>query len=413
MSARARPHNLPLEGLRGLAAMMVLYCHSFTPFPEVDPHYGPSPWFWTIESGQAAVALFFVISGFVIGLTNRLAWSPAAAGDYLWRRFVRLVPLYVCAILLSEAVRPADPPARVLGNLLFLQHDIPLGGWKLPALVANTNLWSLNYEVIYYLAFLAIWRFRLNLPLLMAAAAGFSAVGYYDPSLVPALLSTYAAGWVFWLAGLWLAWSVQPAETATPTEPWPSLLLLFVLQWKCKLFFQFIHRLHGATNPNPGPLSLINLDFIPICVLLVALVTDRRGRAFELVRTLCLLLPALYWIWRAVHRTALQGPQDYADIGLLVAAAALWRWRPSLRFFFALSFSGFLCYGLYIFQRPAQALVCYRLGLPEGSAGSYMLRLAVLLPLTFALAWLGERRLQPLLRSGLETLRRRAPLPPL
>lgn len=412
MTPRATPHNLPLEGLRGLAAMMVLYCHYFTPLPEVDPKYGASPWFWTIESGQAAVALFFVISGFVIGLTNRVGWSGAAAGDYLWRRFVRLVPLYVLAVLLSEAVRPVDPTATVLGNLFFLQHDVPVGAWKLPTILANTNLWSLNYEVLYYLVFLAIWRFQLNLPALMAGAVIFAAVGYYAPGFIPPLLSTYVAGWVFWLAGLWLAWSVSPAGSASRTEPWPSLLLLFVLQWKCKLLFQLLHRLNWATNPQPGPLSLINLDFIPICVLLVALVTDRRGRAFAIVRSLCLWLPILYWAWRAAHRTAFNEPQDVVDVGLLVLAAALWRWRPSLRFFFALSFSGFLCYGLYIFQRPAQALICYRMGLPAGSAGSYALRLAILIPLTFAVAWLGERKLQPLLRGGLEALRGRRRLKP-
>jgi peptidoglycan/LPS O-acetylase OafA/YrhL len=96
------------EGLRGLCALIVLYTHLFAPFPHIDPGYAPTEAFWWFEAGQGAVLLFFVLSGYVIGLTNQRPFSRAAAANYGWRRFVRIVPLYVLAVLLSYWVQPVD-----------------------------------------------------------------------------------------------------------------------------------------------------------------------------------------------------------------------------------------------------------------------------------------------------------------
>lgn len=402
-----KQRDLHLEGLRGIAALMVLYCHLFAPETAIDPSYAPSPLFWTIESGHAAVALFFVISGFVIGLTNDEPCTPARIRGYAWRRFVRLIPLYVLAIAASVAVRPVDPPGAVVGNLFFLQNVLPYGAVRIPLLASNTNLWSLNYEILYYVLFVIVWRWRMSALGLMVASAVVSAIGYVHPELVPRVIASYAAGWVFWLGGLWLARDVQGRETVS-REPWPALLLLFVLAWKVKILFIVMKRFGMLGDDTPGVLSLINLDFVPIAVLLVALVTRRCGRHFRLARNALLVLPLLYWSWRAANGTLWSNATDMTDAGLTLLAAGLWWWRPPLEFFERISVTGLLCYGIYVFQRPVQWFIHDHADGFQGTWLSFAVRVTVAIVMTLAVAWVAERKIQPQARRLLGAISARS-----
>ena len=407
----AKPHDLPLEGLRGFAALMVLYCHYFAPATDLDPRYAPSAAFWWLEAGHGAVALFFVISGYVIGLTNAEPWSGRRGRDYLWRRFVRLVPLYVLAIAASVALRPVDSPGTIVGNLFFLQNVQPYGAWEVPLLLANTNLWSLNFEVVYYLAFLAIWRWRIGVAGLLGCSVGITAAGYLAPGTLPPVLVSYAAGWVFWLAGLWLAWHGGPANQAATREPWPALLLLLVVAWKMKVLFAVLLRFGFAEHAQPGLLSLLNLDYVPVCAVLVALVTGRRPRGYVVVRNACLGVLIGFCVWRMARGTFWNEPSMQINGALTALAAAAWWWRPSLAFFQRIAWTGFLCYGIYIFQRPAQWLVRDHFDWVSGSPLTFGVRVVVVLGLTFLFAWVAERRIQPWVRAKLERMRRSAAAP--
>ena len=76
-------------------------------------------------------------------------------------------------------------------------------------------------------------------------------------------------------------------------------------------------------------------------------------------------------------------------------AAALWKWRPPLAGIERLAWVGAVSYGIYIFQRPAEWTVLLKLPLPEGTVGSFGLRVALVCGLTLALAYAGEHGLQP------------------
>src|SRR6202041_1534829 len=114
--------NLALEGLRGICACLVLYAHMTIPSPRLDPAYAPSARFWWFNLGAVAVLFFFVLSGYVIGLTVREPFSGMRAKAYLGRRLLRLVPVSTAAVLLSLAMFPQAALGTVLGNLLFLQN---------------------------------------------------------------------------------------------------------------------------------------------------------------------------------------------------------------------------------------------------------------------------------------------------
>lgn len=389
-----RTFELEVEGLRGLAALMVLYTHVFAPNHDVDPGYAPSPFWYQFEAGQGAVLLFFVLSGYVIGLTNQSAFSAQGCREYLLRRFVRLVPLCWLAILLSVLVLPKDTWGTILANILFLQNDLPYASLHVPLLAANTNLWSLNYEALYYLLFLVLWAWPVRPagPFLLATLVvllGLTVPGF------PPFVTNYAAGWMFWLAGYWLS-STPRSASDDVRWPWPSLLLFALASWKIKPLF-FLTRRAGLTPPIEGWVNITFIDFIPVCVVLVMIVALRRPKIAWALVYLSAALPAAFMLWRMLRGRFLADELAIYD-GVVLAAIGLWWLRPSLALFRLIAPLGGISYGIYIFQRPAQWAIAYADWLPGGSVATFAVRTVVIIILTLGLAWLAEKQFQPLIR---------------
>ncbi len=99
--------------------------------------------------GSWGVDLFFVISGFIMVYINRdTASGPAIAGRFLYRRVIRIVPLYWFYTLLIIALyiafnRDIPDVDRVVKSLLFIPDGFPV-------LMVG---WTLNYEMYFYLVF--------------------------------------------------------------------------------------------------------------------------------------------------------------------------------------------------------------------------------------------------------------------
>jgi peptidoglycan/LPS O-acetylase OafA/YrhL len=118
--------------------------------------------------------LFFVISGFCIQATSR-KYDFSRLDDlahYGLRRAARIIPLYLIAIIFTFAVgaamgQTADKSFSfytLAGNLLFLQTpDGTRGNWFVP-FGGNAPLWSLSFEVFYYVIFPATVLLERRLP---------------------------------------------------------------------------------------------------------------------------------------------------------------------------------------------------------------------------------------------------------
>jgi len=201
---------LPIQYLRAVAALMVVWAHAAGQQPWIKP-------LLPFKFGLLGVDLFFVISGFIIVVTG---WNATPA-QFIRRRIIRLVPLYwllTLALLLVAWIAPhllrSTQPGvgHVVQSLLFIPHENPgHPGRFWPLLVPG---WTLNYEMFFYAVFalaLAIGRHWALIVLsgLVAARAWFGpfANPYVDFYTQP-LLFAFIVGGV--LGRIWLARGAAP-----------------------------------------------------------------------------------------------------------------------------------------------------------------------------------------------------------
>ena len=195
-----------------------------------DDPYNALGWF---NLGAAAVLMFFVMSGYVIGLSIREPLTGPGARRYVLRRTARLVPVAYAAILLAWLLQPDLSRHMLLGNFLFLQNDVPypVTGWQFPLLVNDPVLWTLNYEAFYYLLFLVVWWLAPSAVVFF----GLITLVAFGPALglpVPVLISRHACGAYYWMGGLALAWcTAAPAAAAAGRSQWPSAVLGAYALW--------------------------------------------------------------------------------------------------------------------------------------------------------------------------------------
>jgi peptidoglycan/LPS O-acetylase OafA/YrhL len=155
----ARHDDPAIEALRGFAALMVVTVH-YARFLTADAGA------WGVAS--TGVDLFFVLSGYVFA--PYFFGRPLEMVPHLVRRFFRLYPLYVCALLTYVALKIPDPSAwRYFWSHLFMLHT--LGSLDV-AFFYNPAFWSLPPEVEFYLLLpvLAVLMRHLRFGWLLLAA---------------------------------------------------------------------------------------------------------------------------------------------------------------------------------------------------------------------------------------------------
>ena len=156
-----KPHYELLDGLRGVAAILVVIYHIFEglAFAEATDGVG-SGLITTLNHGHIAVDFFFILSGFVISYAYDDRWGKMSVGGFFKRRLIRLHPMLMMgavigaiaffasgcerwdgtvtpaswvmiALLLSMCMIPAVPgaPYEVRGNGEMFPLNGP--GWSL------------------------------------------------------------------------------------------------------------------------------------------------------------------------------------------------------------------------------------------------------------------------------------------
>lgn len=150
-------HYAILDGLRGVAALMVVAFHLF------EAH-AASRFEQIINHGYLAVDFFFVLSGFVIGYAYDDRWRSMSTMEFFKRRLIRLHPMIVVAMVLGALMfyaqagtvfpKVQDTPLWLMVVVMAIGMTlIPVGaaldirGWgEMHPL--NGPAWSLFYEYV-------------------------------------------------------------------------------------------------------------------------------------------------------------------------------------------------------------------------------------------------------------------------
>jgi peptidoglycan/LPS O-acetylase OafA/YrhL len=148
-----------IDGLRGIAAMIVMIFHFFvaSEFQASLNLLLPLLFVQVLKYGYLGVEIFFVLSGFVMAHSQRNARiNPPYLGNFALRRSLRLDPAYWLSLILALAFSLArvhllgDSHAfipswrQMLANVFYLQ--LFLG-----SRAVNDVAWTLCYEVQFYL----------------------------------------------------------------------------------------------------------------------------------------------------------------------------------------------------------------------------------------------------------------------
>lgn len=95
-----KPHYAALDGLRGVAAVMVVLFHMFEGSARDFQFHTDQ----IINHGYLSVDFFFMLSGFVIGYAYDDRWGKMSLWNFCKRRLVRLQPMVVMGMLLGGAL---------------------------------------------------------------------------------------------------------------------------------------------------------------------------------------------------------------------------------------------------------------------------------------------------------------------
>lgn len=198
--ADSKPHYAILDGLRGVAALVVIWYHVFEGF-------ATSPLDQKFNHGYLAVDFFFILSGFVVGYAYDDRWrkrpgnaSGVCGGmgikDFLKRRLVRLHPMVMLGSVLGAVT------FLIQGSVQWNGTHVPFGAVMLAMLLGmflipaypgapyevrgnnemyplNGPSWSLFFEYIGNILYALVLR-RLSTRWLsvVVAVSGLGLAGY-------------------------------------------------------------------------------------------------------------------------------------------------------------------------------------------------------------------------------------------
>jgi peptidoglycan/LPS O-acetylase OafA/YrhL len=168
-----------LTGVRGVAAAVIVLYH----YGDVQLYGGGNIAYFRISHGYLPVDLFFMLSGYVIGLTYRDAFGSGNLKNYatfMLKRVARLYPAYIAVGLLYVAKIAAGlsgqdtlsmfSPSDIVGNLLMMT------GWGLHIHPLMGVSWAASAEMGSYLLLPLLMLFTIRRSPLVCGFAVFAAL---------------------------------------------------------------------------------------------------------------------------------------------------------------------------------------------------------------------------------------------
>ncbi|WP_433338693.1 acyltransferase family protein [Spirillospora sp. CA-294931] len=359
-----------LEGYRGIAALSTVVFHvwqHYTPHGPAGPQPPLTDRFSRAVFSFEIVDLFFVLSAFLLTLgyaRDAIDRRPTrSARTFLYRRAVRILPLYWTAILVVWATRNPDLPGDWIDLVEHLTFTQVFDRERIFYTIGAS--WSMSLEIMFYgllmmlgpAATRACRRLERRAARVAVCAAGCAAL--------------YAAP---------VAWLVTARYVlAIPSTDWPA-------------YYGPQARFHAFAAGMLLAVAIAALDGRGRL--------GHRGAATARLATIA-ALAALTWAATDPAR-----PDGAATLLYHPAASALWvmllyatvhvrheaRWHRALRARW-LTGTGLVSYSLYLWHEPIMIALDDAGALPGGPAGfapALLIVLAVAVPAAAASYWLIE-----------------------
>lgn len=297
---KASPRIASLEALRGIAALVVVVWHTmlafapertglFTQFPKTETWSG-SPLF-VLMNGNAAVTIFFVLSGFVLCRHYALTGDPRSIVENAIKRYPRLMMPVLLSVLLSCALfrfslyhfeevaqQTGSPWLMRFGN----SYETPFvptlwSALKQGAFLTfvrgdsyyNSSLWTMKYE--FYASF-----FIFGGALLLRTSSSLNKAYPFYLMVVMAILAWYVSPWYFAFAvGMALAFFMPPQGFPLLLKV-PRIVKAALFAWAllCLGFFQPDGLYQFLRGANPVAVNCFGSALL--IILLTEKDADRR-----------------------------------------------------------------------------------------------------------------------------------------
>jgi len=384
-----------LEGLRGLCALMVVMSHllGFGFFGTKDNSLISV--LLHLQFARMAVLIFFIISGYVMGISHiHTLFDYGNVTAYLKKRLIRLYPIYLFALLICVIFGYwLVSLTQVIGHVFFLQE------FAVKTLQTNPPLWSLSFECVYYLLFLGLWsvntgsrNWYLVLSVIIVCVC---LTGHNNNNSLRALF----IGWVFWLSGLYIArLSKNDLNLKGIVKPFYSYIFLLLSTADLQTGGFMMRLLHISFNDS-AHVSIDDLIYLPVCILLVLNTTERYFKYIFWIELVAYVLPALNigGLFYFKHDILSKENWIYGIVFFCMSILFL-PLKLNNGIFGKLASIGKISFAIYVFHFPISYFLNLYLGRILSGLLFTLVGISTTIIITYALSYLAEVIIQPKIR---------------